>query len=66
MIGLIPTWRGPFVGINRFEAFVKENVPYGNINIRPRSSSDVNSNPKQTQQSNRAHNQKNIGLNAVA
>ena len=27
-------------------------VPYGKIEVRPRSSSDVNSNPKQTQRSN--------------
>ena len=30
----------------------EENVPYGKINVRLRSSSDVNSNPKQTQESN--------------
>ena len=33
---------------NRFEASAEENVPYGKIN----ASSNVNSNPKQTQQSN--------------
>ena len=42
----------PFIGINRFEASAKENVPYCKIGVRPRSSSDVNSNPKQTHRSN--------------
>jgi len=52
MLGFRPTWRSPFIGINRFEASAEENVPYGKINVRPRSSSDVKSNPKQTQRSN--------------
>jgi len=38
--------RSPFIGINRYEASAEENVPYGKISVRPRSSSDVNSNPK--------------------
>jgi len=66
------------MGINRFEASAEENVPYSKINVGPRSSSDVKSNPKQRQRSNmgsipgkhspqrRAHNQGNIVLNAVA
>ena len=52
MLGFRPTWRSPFIGINRFEASAEENVPYGKINVRPKSSSDVKSNPKQTQRSN--------------
>ena len=52
MLGFRPTWRSPFIGINRFEASAEENFPYGKMIVRPRSSSDVNSNPKQTQQSN--------------
>jgi len=48
MLGFRPTWRSPFIGINRYEASAEENVPYGKINVRPKSSSDVNSNPKQT------------------
>ena len=52
MLGFRPTWRIPFIGINGFEASAEENVPYGKINVGPRSSSDVNSNPKQTQRSN--------------
>jgi len=52
MLGFRPTWRSPFIGINRVEASAEENVPYGKINVRPRSSSDVKSNPKQTQRSN--------------
>ena len=60
MLGFRSTWRSPFIGINfnknstlnRFEASAEENVPYGKINVRPRSSSDVKSNPKQTHQSN--------------
>jgi len=54
MLVFRPTWslRSPFMGINRFEASAEENVPYGKINVRPRSSSDVKSNPKQTQRSN--------------
>ena len=52
MLGFRPTWRSPFIGINRFEASVEENVPYGKINVRPRSSSDMKSNPEQTQRSN--------------
>jgi len=51
MLGFRPTWISPFIGINRYEASAEENVPYGKINVRPRSSSDVNSNPKQTQRS---------------
>jgi len=43
-------------------------VPYGKINVRPRSSSDVNSNPKQTQRSNMGsipgkHSPKRGGVN---
>ena len=52
MLDFRPTWRSPFIGINRFGAFAEENVPYSKINVRPRSSSDVKSNPKQTQRSN--------------
>jgi len=52
MLGFRPTWRSPFIGINRFEASAEENVPYGKINVRPRPSSGVKSNPKQTQRSN--------------
>ena len=52
MFGFRPTWRSPFIVINRFEASVEENVPYGKMIVQPRSSSDVNSNPKQTQRSN--------------
>jgi len=52
MLDFRSTWRSPFIGINRFEASVEENVPYGKINVRPRSLSDVKSNPKQTQRSN--------------
>jgi len=66
MLGFRPTWRSPFIGISRFAACAKENVPYGKINVRLRSSSDVNRNPQQIQRSNRAHNQGNIDLKAVA
>jgi len=52
MLDFRPTWRSPFIGINRFEASGEENVPYGKINVRPRSLSDVKSNPKQSQLSN--------------
>ena len=52
MLGFRPTWRSLFIGINRFEASAEENVPYSKINVRPRSSSDVKNNPKQTQRSN--------------
>jgi len=51
MLGFRPTKRSPFIGINRFEASAEENVPYGKIKVRPRSSSDVKSNLKQTQRS---------------
>jgi len=33
MLGFRPTWRSPFIGINRFEASAEENVPYGKINV---------------------------------
>ena len=52
MLGFRPTWRSPFIGINRFEVSTGENFPYCKINVWPRSSSDVKSNPKQTQWSN--------------
>jgi len=40
------------VGINRCEASAEENVLYDKINVRSRLSSNVESNPKQTQRSN--------------
>jgi len=43
--------------IIRFEASAEENVPYGKLKVRPRSSSDVKSNPKQAQRSNTGLNQ---------
>ena len=52
MLGFRPTWRSPFIGINRFEVSTEENVPYGKINVRPRLLSDVKSYPEQTQRSN--------------
>jgi len=68
MLGFRPTWRSPFIGINRHGASADENVPYGKINVRPKSSSDVNSNPKQTQRSNMGsitgkHGHKGGGIN---
>ena len=53
MLGFRPRWRSLFIGINRLEASAEKNVPYGKINVRPTSSSDVNSNPGQTQRSNK-------------
>jgi len=68
-----PTWRSPFIGINRFEASAEENVPYDKINVRPRSSSDIKKQIKadtavehRLNTATRAHNQGNIGLYAVA
>jgi len=52
MLGFRPTWRSPFIGINKFEVSAEENVLYGKIIVRPRSSSDVKSNPKQSQRAN--------------
>jgi len=49
MLDFKPTWRSLFIGINRFEASTEENVTYGKINVRPRSLSNVKSNPEQTQ-----------------
>ena len=68
MLGFRRTWRCPFIGINRLEASAEENVPYSKINVQPRSSSDVKSNPKQTQQSNTGsipgkHNPQRGGVN---
>ena len=52
MLGFRPTWSSPFIEIDRFEASAEENVPYSKMKVWPRSSSDVKSNPKQTQRSN--------------
>jgi len=49
MLGFMSTWRSQFIGINRHKASAEENAPYGKINVWSRSSSNVNSNPRQTQ-----------------